>query len=402
MDAGCGCRRRLGDLALEVGPVDPTGPVLGQAVGPFGKTRPDRARRPGQVAGNVEGACDDARQVGLSRRIVDRLRHREGPGALGQCSQCLVAHDERGLCDVAGAGHGEVPGQEQARRAHAIAAQLTHDRAQVGGVGGVGTDGVWRGRAEHRGERGRRRDGRPVGRLQVAQRHDVAVALGQVARRVDDEEPGRGVGVGDIELGPGGPARTGPRVYQDDRAGRGERGTHVRDGGRPARRQVEAPDVREDRRPRAEAVVALPRRRIEGLPAARLRERARREVHAPSRHRAGVSHGVVVVGEGQHAQAGVEPVTGLFRGRSPRRGRRRPRRGGGAAARQHQPGEKGQRRQEGRATAPVSTGIRHEDGLYPGTSGPPLTAWLRATSSSAGPSTSSSEPTTRSARPKAG
>ena len=206
-----GRRRGLGDLALEVGPVDPTGPVLGQAVRPFGKTRLDRARRPGQVAGNVEGTRDDARQVGLPRRIVDRLRHREGPGALGQCSQCLVAHDERGLCDVAGAGHGEVPGQEQARCAHAIAAQLTHDRAQVGGVGGVGTDGVRRGRAEHRGERGCRRDGRPVGRLQVAQRHDVAVALGQVARRVDDEEPGRGVGVGDIELGPGGPARAGPR-----------------------------------------------------------------------------------------------------------------------------------------------------------------------------------------------
>ena len=164
-----------------------------------------------------------------------------------------------------------------------------------------------------RGERGRRRDARPVGPAQVAQDDDVAPALAQVLRRVDLQQP---VGVGlrvRVELDPDELALA--RAGVEDQHRRAPRAVARQvaqaDGVRAlqGRGRVQAGDLRQDHRAGREAVERVERRGVDRHAGAVARHLAGLQVDAAPGVRVAVGAREGVVGERQQAGGVVETVT---------------------------------------------------------------------------------------------
>ena len=148
----------------------------------------------------------------------------------------------------------------------------------------------------------------------MSQPHDDAVALAEVHRRAHDERALVGGGRALVELGPVRDAPSGRGVEQDDRRVGVEGLPDVGLGRGAGAREVEARDHREDGRPGAEAVVAVPFRRVDRDARRVAGHRVGRELHAPVRVGRAVGHGEVVVRERIQAFGRVEEVAGAVGG----------------------------------------------------------------------------------------
>ena len=278
----------------------------------------------GDVSGHLAG---DPRV--LRRGQVGRLQvgdGRRGPLDLtvgevrvAELGERVVADVEHPLSQVLAARDGEVPGEVEVRAADPGTFQVGEDPLHPSpaalDLGLVGAQTV---AVDAEGVLGR--NPLAVGVLEVAQRDDVAMALGEVDG--GEHHQGHVGGVAGVALGWIGvelredrPALSRCGVDHDRRligvgvagdvglgyeAGLGERG-----------RGVEPRDLEDDRGARAEAVVAVELGRVDRLLGGVAGHRQRVEVDSPAGRAARVISGVTVVGERVEALRPIEKVARL-------------------------------------------------------------------------------------------